>query len=114
MNRFHVTFAACSLLLLCQVVRCQTKSPDTTLTANPVFVHNCAKCHGATAEGRHFRGPALISGKAASASADDLRQIITNGKGHMPKYGKKLTPDEIDILVQQIKALTTSGRNEGR
>ena len=40
-----------------------------------------------------------------TASADDLRNIITNGKGHMPKCASKLTPEEIDTLVQQIKAL---------
>jgi mono/diheme cytochrome c family protein len=97
--------AACALFWLCQVAFCQTKSPEAGLTANPVFIHNCARCHGATAEGRHFRGPALTSEKVANASPDDLLQIITNGKGHMPKFGGKLTPDEINLLVQQIKAL---------
>jgi mono/diheme cytochrome c family protein len=74
------------------------------LTANPTYQHNCAKCHGDNAEGRHFRGPSLISGKAASASNDDLRNIIANGKGHMPKYGGKLGSGEIEALVDQIKA----------
>ncbi|HEX9112314.1 MAG TPA: cytochrome c [Terriglobales bacterium] len=78
---------------------------DATLTANPVFHKNCAKCHGKTAEGRHFGGPSLISDKTISASADDLRNIITNGKGRMPKYASKLTPEEIHTLVEQIKAL---------
>jgi mono/diheme cytochrome c family protein len=83
----------------------QTPPADATLTANPVFEKNCAKCHGKTAEGRHFGGPALVSDKVAAASADDLNKIITNGKGHMPKYSDKLKPEEIDTLVQQIKAL---------
>ncbi len=75
-----------------------------TLTANPTYQHNCAKCHGENAEGRHFRGPSLISGKATSASNDDLRNIIASGKGHMPKFGGKLRSDEIEALVDQIKA----------
>lgn len=83
----------------------QTQPSDTTLTANPVFVNNCAKCHSKTAEGRLFRGPSIISQKVAAASPDELHNIITNGKGHMPKYKGKLTSDEIDRLVQQIKAL---------
>jgi mono/diheme cytochrome c family protein len=37
-------------------------------------------------------------------SADELRNIITNGKHRMPKYAGKLTPAEIDTLVTQIKA----------
>jgi mono/diheme cytochrome c family protein len=83
----------------------QTPPTDSGLLANSVYVKNCAKCHGKTAEGHHFGGPALISAKTAAASADDLRNIIANGKGHMPKFTGKLTPEEIDTLVQQIQAL---------
>ena len=82
----------------------QTPPTDTTLAANPVFQKNCAKCHGRTAAGRHFGGPSLISEKTAAASADDLHNIITNGKGRMPKNAGKLTSEEIDTLVHQIKA----------
>ena len=85
------------------VLRAQPPS-DASLTSNPVFVKQRAKCHGKTAEGRHFGGPALVSEKVAAASAEDLTKIINNGKGRMPKYADKLKPEEIDILVQQIKA----------
>jgi mono/diheme cytochrome c family protein len=95
----------CVLLLVFIAAHSQSQPSDTTLTTNPVFVKNCTKCHGANAEGRHFRGPSLISEKVTAASEDALRNIITNGKGHMPKYTGKLTSDEIDALVQQVKAL---------
>lgn len=77
---------------------------SAALTANPIYRKNCAKCHGKTAGGRHFGGPALISTKAAAASTDDLRAIITNGKGRMPKFAGKLESSDIDQLVQQIKS----------
>jgi mono/diheme cytochrome c family protein len=77
---------------------------DASLTTNPVFKKECAKCHGKTAEGRHFGGPALISEKVAASSPDDLTKIINNGKGHMPKYADKLKPEEIDALVQQLSS----------
>ena len=80
-------------------------SATTTLIENPVFRSHCAKCHGKTASGRHFGGPSLISEKTAALSSDDLHTIITNGKARMPKYTGKLTPEEIDTLVQQIKTL---------
>jgi hypothetical protein len=51
-----------------------------------------------------FAGPSLVSEKTTSTSADDFRDIITNGKHHMPKFAGKLTSEEIDTLVQQIKA----------
>ena len=49
-------------------------------------------------------GPSLISEKTLTMSANDLRAIIANGKHHMPKFEGKLTPEEIDSLVNQIKA----------
>jgi len=91
--------------LLSAFAGAEDRSADSSsLTGNPVYRKNCAKCHGKTAEGRHFGGPSLISGKAAAASADDLRGIITNGKGRMPKFAGKLAAADVDQLVQQIKA----------
>jgi mono/diheme cytochrome c family protein len=100
-----------SRLLLCGwlfsgvALSAQTSTSEGSLTANPVFQQNCAKCHGKTAEGRHFGGPPLASEEIKAASADDLRNIISNGKHRMPKYASKLTPEEINTLVEQIESL---------
>jgi mono/diheme cytochrome c family protein len=102
-SRFTTT--VCSLFFAVAATFAQTPPPDTTLTANSVFQKNCAKCHGKTAEGRHFGGPSLISPKTTAASTEDLGTIITNGKGRMPKFSGKLTPEEIATLVRQIRAL---------
>jgi cytochrome c551 len=109
MSKSKVNFF-CAVIFACASFSELSAVADTTqlgsaLTANPVYEKNCAKCHGKTAEGRHFGGPALISEKAASASVDDLSNIINNGKGRMPKYANKLTTDEINALVEQIRAL---------
>jgi mono/diheme cytochrome c family protein len=104
--------AICFALFARTVVFAQTApSATTTLTTNSIFVKNCAKCHGKTATGRHFGGPSLLSEKTADMSADDLHNIITNGKGHMPKYASKLTSEEVGTLVQQIKALNAAFRS---
>jgi mono/diheme cytochrome c family protein len=110
----RVIIAVCSLTLsfALTAVSAQTPTSDATLTANPVFQKNCAKCHGKTAQGRHFAGPSLISEKTAATSADDLRNIITNGKGRMPKNAGKLTSEEIDTLVLQIKAQQIKAPNK--
>jgi mono/diheme cytochrome c family protein len=100
MKLFRLAIATFSL----SVAAVAAQPPQSgSLTANPVYQKNCAKCHGKTAEGRHFGGPSLVSEKPASA--DDLRNIITSGKHRMPKYAGKLTVEEIDTLVQQIAAL---------
>lgn len=56
---------------------------------------------------RSSGGPSLVSIELASASPDDLRNIVANGKGHMPQYAGKLTDEEINALVGQIRALNT-------
>jgi mono/diheme cytochrome c family protein len=104
-HAFTVALFSCFFLFAPAVLSAQT-SADATLIANAVFQKNCAKCHGKTAEGRHFGGPSLISDKTSAESDDDLRNIIANGKGRMPKYTSKLTPEEINTLVQQIKMLS--------
>jgi mono/diheme cytochrome c family protein len=102
---FQFAASGCSIVFLATSLWAQAPT-DVGLTANPVYEKNCAKCHGKTAEGRHFGGPSLRDDKVNAAPAEDLRNIISNGKGHMPKYAGKLSAEEIDALVQQIKALS--------
>jgi len=105
LKTYPLIIATCSVLFAFAAVFAQNPPADASLTANPVFQKNCAKCHGKTAEGRHFGGPSLISDKTAVASTEELRNIIANGKGHMPKFAGKLTAEEIDTLLEQIRAL---------
>ncbi len=94
------------LFLSLAAASAQTSPADVTLTANPVFQKNCVRCHGDNAQGRFMHGPSLISNKKIQiATPDDLHNIIANGKGHMPKFGSKLTPEEIDTLAHEVKAL---------
>jgi mono/diheme cytochrome c family protein len=103
MKASQLAIALWSLFFVLAAVSAQTPPSDDTLTENPVFQQNCAKCHGKTAEGRHFGGPSLLSEKTVATSADALRNVITNGKGRMPKYTGKLTSEEIGMLVHEIK-----------
>lgn len=102
---FRSLLTLACLLIAHIAVTAQTAAPDSSLPTNPTFQKNCAKCHGKTAEGRHFGGPSLISEKIRAASKDDLLNTITRGKGRMPKYSGKLTPEEISTLVEQIKSV---------
>jgi mono/diheme cytochrome c family protein len=105
LKTYQPTIAMCAVCFVVAAAFAQSSSSTTKLTENPVYEEKCAKCHGKTAEGRHFGGPPLISEKAAGTSVEDLRNIIANGKGRMPKYASKLTSEEIDNLAQQIRAL---------
>ena len=102
---YPLTIATCAVYFVVGAALAQTPPSGTKLIENPLYKKECAKCHGKTAEGRHFGGPSLISDKRAAASVDDLRNVIASGKGRMPKYAGKLTSEEIDNLVQQIRVL---------
>lgn len=105
MKTSRLTIAIGASFVLLAVAFAQTPTSDSTLTANPVFLKHCAKCHGKSATGRHFGGPSLISGKIVAASTESLHNTITNGEGRMPKYAGKLSSEDIDNLVRQIEAL---------
>ena len=105
LKKYRLMIPTCFVLLALAATFAQTPPSDAALTSNPVFKKNCANCHGKTADGHHFGGPSLISEKTANTSTEDLRNIIANGKGHMPKFASKLKSEEIDMLVQQISAL---------
>ena len=102
---FLLTIATAFPLLALTTTFAQTPPTDAGLLANPIYAKSCAKCHGKTAEGRHFGGPSLISEKTAATSTEDMSNIIANGKGHMPKFAGKLTAEEIETLVRQTQAL---------
>ncbi|HTZ49015.1 MAG TPA: cytochrome c [Verrucomicrobiae bacterium] len=99
------SLSVCSTFLILSSAIAQASPSDNSLTSSPVFEKNCAGCHGKSAEGRHFAGPSLKSDKVSAASDSDLRNMITNGKGRMPKFSGKLSVEEIDTLLQQIRAL---------
>lgn len=104
-----VAFAAVAILF-CLPASAGNPNPNTEfLKSNPIYEKSCAKCHGKNAEGRRLfgAGPSLITEKIAATPAEELRGIIANGKGRMPKFGGKLSAADIDAIVQQIKAANT-------
>src|ERR1039457_4195912 len=104
LKTWKLAIAPCFIFFALAATLTAAPPADDGLAADAAFQKNCAKCHGKSAEGRHFAGPSLSSPKVAAASADDLRNIITNGKCRMPKFSGKLTAKEIDKFVVEIQA----------
>lgn len=74
------------------------------------FKSKCAACHGATgagdtAMGKNLKLRDLGSADVQKQSDEELTNIITNGKGKMPKYDGKLTKDQITDVVKYIRTL---------
>jgi mono/diheme cytochrome c family protein len=106
MKRIYVPVAIATalgvVLSLPLSVRAQTAS-DTPYTSK------CAGCHGidgtGSAMGKTMGAHDFTSAEVQQMSDTQLSNIITNGKGKMPAYGKSLKPDEIKGLVAYIRTL---------
>jgi mono/diheme cytochrome c family protein len=72
-----------------------------------LFKHKCAMCHGENGAGKG-KVPALSSAEVQMKSDAEFKTVIEKGtktdKGMMPGSGK-LTPEQIDGLVQYVRSL---------
>jgi len=92
-----------SLLLACCLVA-SAAFAQSSLSSDPNYQKQCAKCHGKNADGRHpFGGPSL---QTTQLSLDDVKAVIENGKNKMPAFKGKLTDDRIFALAAEIKDLS--------
>ncbi len=74
------------------------------------FVTYCAVCHGedgkAQTEKGKEKGARNFTNKKWQDSVDDARLVKSVTKGHdkMPKFGDKVSPEEIKELVKEVRS----------
>lgn len=81
-------------------------SSAQTLSGAELFVANCARCH--SEDGKGGKGPDLTTEKKQAKwkdSDEKLVKKITNGGFGMPKFGNKLTPEEIKAIAEHVRSL---------
>jgi mono/diheme cytochrome c family protein len=86
---------------------CDTSRPDTGAAGGgadggKVYRLYCTGCHGDN--GKRGEGEMVIV-NGTSASADELRTIVEQGRGKMPGWKKRLRPDEITAVVEFVQRL---------
>lgn len=74
------------------------------------YKHKCASCHGPdgkaeTPAGKAMKVRSLADPEVVKMTDDELAEVITNGKGKMPKYGSSLKPDQVKVLVEYCRSL---------
>ena len=85
--------------------------PQKISDANSLFAKNCATCHGKDGQAKTFKAKLnharnLTDPEWQTSVTDErLFNSITNGRGHMPAWGKKLTEAEITLLVAHVRQL---------
>jgi mono/diheme cytochrome c family protein len=76
-------------------------SPGSGEDAAALFQANrCISCHGADRQGGV--GPALLPDRLTKPAADYI-STITDGKGGMPAFGNRLTPEQIQAIVNWLQ-----------
>ena len=89
-------------------------APDPFAPAKKAFDVHCLLCHGPDARGdeetyRMYRVPAghldLVQGGAAEHTEAQLAQAISEGKGKMKPFKKKLAPEDIQALARYLVSL---------
>ena len=79
--------------------------------AKATFDAQCAKCHGKDGRAHTMRGrlsharDLTNAGWQNEVSDERLFNSISNGKGKMPDFKKKLSEDQIDALVRYVRQL---------
>ncbi|WP_010098519.1 cytochrome c551 [Ornithinibacillus scapharcae] len=77
----------------------QTDGDETASAVEDVYEANCAACHGADLSGG--AGPNLQA-VGANYSADEIKDIILNGKGQMPAQNNRVSDDEAQQLADWL------------
>ncbi len=74
------------------------------------FKANCALCHGEdgsanTPTGKALKAKDLRSDVVQKQTDAELNAVITKGRGKMPAFGGKASPDMIKSLVAYVRTL---------
>ncbi len=79
--------------------------------AKATFDAQCAKCHGKDGRAKSLHGKHVHARDLTDAawqgnvSDERLFNSISNGKGKMPDFKKKLSEEQIDALVRYVRQL---------
>lgn len=76
------------------------------ISPRSLYASNCAGCHGSNGKGQTARGRKLeaddISG---GTSTSKTIRVVTNGKGKMPSFKRRLTSAQIAQIAGYVSTL---------
>ena len=87
------------------------KNSAQTTETSALYDKNCASCHGKDGQAKTFKAKFnharnLTDAKWQGEVTDErIFNSISNGKGKMPAWGKKLSENQINELVKFIRKM---------
>ena len=73
---------------------------ENAASGRQLFMQNCARCHGAKAQGKI--GPRLAG---SSLSVGTIENAVTNGGSKMPSFKKQLSPTAVKAVAAYVRSL---------
>ena len=76
-----------------------------------IFRAKCSVCHGLdgagrTPNGKKLKVPDLRSERIQHHDDEELLDVVTNGKGDMPPFGKKYSADKLQQVIAYVRSLS--------
>ncbi|HEX6190278.1 MAG TPA: cytochrome c [Pyrinomonadaceae bacterium] len=108
---FFFTVAAAAGLSLFTVLGAGNTNEAAAADAGTIYNRQCRSCHGRDGRGRTRRGRQTHARDMTDASWQDdvtderLFNSISNGRGKMPAFRKKISENDIDALVAYVRRL---------
>lgn len=108
MKKIKLAIIAAFALAVC-VASLMSGVPVTVEAASPrsLYAQNCARCHGSNGKAQTALGKKLEADDltASSASKDKIIRTVTNGRGDMPSFKKKLSKAQIASIAGYVRSL---------
>ena len=72
-----------------------------------LYIQNCARCHGTDGKAQTTLGKKLEADDltASTASTAKIIRTVTNGRGDMPSFKKKLSAAQIASIAGYVRSL---------
>jgi len=105
-----VTFIAGGIIAFASTGSAEANNAVSVAATRTLYRQRCAECHGNdgksnTKKGRETEASDLTDPGVKGNANDKNIRIITNGKGEMPGFKRKLSPSQIASVARYIKTL---------
>jgi len=115
--------AICALIIISGLVvlptnaalsRADSEKAVSERTAATLYAKHCASCHGKDGRSKTFKAKfnkarnLTEPGWQEAVSDERIYNSISNGRGKMPGFSKKMSEAEIDALVLLVRGLRQS------
>ena len=108
---FILTVVAAAGLSLFNVLGAGNTNEAAAADTGTIYRRQCASCHGRDGRGRTRKGRQTRARDMTDASWQDdvsderLFNSISNGRGKMPAFRKKISENDIDALVAYVRRM---------